>query len=106
MLGVPLIVVDCGAMKGQFLVGATEAVVVSAVFISLMFPVFPFCAKRHLLTTVCSKTLLKLKVILFCVENSSSNKTSFLAVAVGGGEPRVSLKQLALLVSLVVVLVK
>lgn len=79
--------------------------IISTIFVDLVFPMFPFYTGQRLLAAIYSGALLGLGMVLFYMRGSSSGGADFLTMTIKKKRPHMSLGRLTLLIDLIIILI-
>ena len=105
LLNLPLVVISYRTVGKKFLLKTARTMVISTIFVDLIFPMFPFYTGQRLLAALYSGALIGAGMVLFYMRGSSSGGIDFLTMTIKKKKPHLSLGRLTLLIDLVVILI-
>ena len=82
LLNIPLVIISYRAVGKRLLLKSATTMVISSLFLDLVFPLFPMYSGDRLIASVCSGALLGAGMALFYIRGSSSGGIDFLVLAV------------------------
>ena len=89
----------------RFLIKTARTMIISTIFVDLVFPMFPYYTGQRLLAAIYSGALLGLGMVLFYMRGSSSGGADFLTMTIKKKRPHMSLGRLTLLIDLIIILI-
>ena len=104
LLNIPLVVISYRAVGRRLLIKSAVTMVISSLFLDLVFPLFPMYSGDRLIASVCSGAFLGAGMALFYIRGSSSGGIDFLAFAIKKKKPHMTIGVITMLIDLVVIL--
>ena len=104
LLNIPLVIISYRAVGKRLLVKSAVTMVISSLFLDLVFPLFPMYSGDRLIASVCSGAFLGAGMALFYIRGSSSGGIDFLAFAVKKKKPHMTIGVITMLIDLAVIL--
>lgn len=104
LLNIPLVVISYRAVGRRLLVKSAVTMVISSLFLDLVFPLFPMYSGDHLIASVCSGAFLGAGMALFYLRGSSSGGIDFLTFTIKKKKPHMTIGVITMLIDLVVIL--
>ena len=104
LLNIPLVIISYGAVGRQLLIKSAVTMVISSLFLDVIFPMFPVYSGDRLIASVCSGTFLGAGMALFYLRGSSSGGIDFLALTIKKKRPHMTIGVITMLIDLVVIL--
>lgn len=104
LLNIPLVVISYRAVGKHLLLKSAVTMVISSLFLDLVFPFFPMYRGDRLIASVCSGAFLGAGMALFYLRGSSSGGIDFLAFAIKKKKPHMTIGVITMLIDLVVIL--
>lgn len=104
LLNIPLVVISYRAVGRRLLIKSAVTMVISSLFLDLVFPLFPMYSGDRLIASVCSGAFLGAGMALFYIRGSSSGGIDFLAFAIKKKKPYMTIGVITMLIDLVVIL--
>lgn len=104
LLNIPLVIISYRAVGKRLLLKSAATMVISSLFLDLVFPLFPMYSGDRLIASVCSGALLGAGMALFYIRGSSSGGIDFLVLAVKKKKPHMTIGVIAMLIDLAVIL--
>ncbi len=104
LLNIPLVLISYRAVGRRLLVKSAVTMVISSVFLDLVFPLFPMYSGDRLIASVCSGAFLGAGMALFYMRGSSSGGIDFLAFTIKKKKPHMTIGVITMLIDLVVIL--
>ena len=80
ILNIPLVIISYKTVGKRFLIKTARTMIISTIFVDLVFPMFPFYTGQRLLAAIYSGALLGLGMVLFYMRGSSSGGADFLTI--------------------------
>ena len=105
ILNIPLVIISYKTVGKRFLIKTARTMIISTIFVDLVFPMFPFYTGQRLLAAIYSGALLGLGMVLFYMRGSSSGGADFLTMTIKKKRPHMSLGRLTLLIDLIIILI-
>ena len=105
ILNIPLVIISYKTVGKRFLVKTARTMIISTIFVDLVFPMFPYYTGQRLLAAIYSGALLGLGMVLFYMRGSSSGGADFLTMTIKKKRPHMSLGRLTLLIDLIIILI-
>lgn len=104
LLNIPLVVISYRAVGRRLLVKSAVTMVISSLFLDLVFPLFPMYSGDCLIASVCSGAFLGAGMALFYLRGSSSGGIDFLTFTIKKKKPHMTIGVITMLIDLVVIL--
>lgn len=104
LLNIPLVIISYRAVGRQLLIKSAVTMVISSLFLDVIFPMFPVYSGDRLIASVCSGAFLGAGMALFYLRGSSSGGIDFLALTIKKKRPRMTIGVITMLIDLVVIL--
>lgn len=104
LLNIPLVIISYRAVGRQLLIKSAVTMVISSLFLDVIFPMFPVYSGDRLIASVCSGAFLGAGMALFYLRGSSSGGIDFLALTIKKKRPHMTIGVIAMLIDLVVIL--
>lgn len=104
LLNIPLVVISYRAVGRRLLVKSAVTMVISSLFLDLVFPLFPMYSGDRLIASVCSGAFLGAGMALFYLRGSSSGGIDFLTFTIKKKKPHMTIGVITMLIDLVVIL--
>ena len=104
LLNIPLVIIRYRAVGRQLLIKSAVTIVISSLFLDVMFPMFPVYSGDRLIASVCSGAFLGAGMALFYLRGSSSGGMDFLALTIKKKRPHMTIGVITMLIDLVVIL--
>lgn len=104
LLNIPLVIISYRAVGRRLLIKSAVTMVISSLFLDLVFPLFPMYSGDRLIASVCSGAFLGAGMALFYIRGSSSGGIDFLAFAIKKKKPHMTIGVITMLIDLVVIL--
>ena len=104
LLNIPLVIISYGAVGRQLLIKSAVTMVISSLFLDVIFPMFPVYSGDRLIASVCSGAFLGAGMALFYLRGSSSGGIDFLALTIKKKRPHMTIGVITMLIDLVVIL--
>lgn len=104
LLNIPLVIISYRAVGKHLLIKSAVTMVISSLFLDLVFPLFPMYRGDRLIASVCSGAFLGAGMALFYLRGSSSGGIDFLAFAIKKKKPHMTIGVITMLIDLVVIL--
>ena len=104
LLNIPLVIISYRAVGKRLLVKSAVTMVISSLFLDLVFPLFPMYSGDRLIASVCSGAFLGAGMALFYIRGSSSGGIDFLAFAIKKKKPHMTIGVITMLIDLAVIL--
>ena len=105
ILNIPLVIISYKTVGKRFLMKTARTMIISTIFVDLVFPMFPYYTGQRLLAAIYSGALLGLGMVLFYMRGSSSGGADFLTMTIKKKRPHMSLGRLTLLIDLIIILI-
>lgn len=105
ILNIPLVLLSYKFVGKKFLLKSGITMVISTLFLDLIFPLFPMYTGQRLLAAIYSGALIGGGMVLFYMHGSSSGGIDFLTMAIKAKWPYLSLGKITMLIDLVVILI-
>ena len=105
ILNIPLVIISYKTVGKRFLIKTARTMIISTIFVDLVFPMFPYYTGQRLLAAIYSGALLGLGMVLFYMRGSSSGGADFLMMTIKKKRPHMSLGRLTLLIDLIIILI-
>ena len=104
LLNIPLVIISYRAVGKRLLIKSAVTMVISSVFLDLVFPLFPIYSGDRLIAAVCSGALLGAGMALFYIRGSSSGGIDFLALTIKKKKPHMTIGVITMMIDLAVIL--
>ena len=104
LLNIPLVIIRYRAVGRQLLIKSAVTMVISSLFLDVIFPMFPVYSGDRLIASVCSGAFLGAGMALFYLRGSSSGGIDFLALTIKKKRPHMTIGVITMLIDLVVIL--
>ena len=104
ILNIPLVIVSYRAVGKRLLIKSAVTMVISSLFLDLVFPHFPMYAGDRMIAALSSGAFIGAGMELFYIRGSSSGGIDFLALAIKKKKPHITIGVITLLIDLVVIL--
>ena len=104
LLNITLVVISYRAVGRRLLVKSAVTMVISSLFLDLVFPLFPMYSGDRLIASVCSGAFLGAGMALFYLRGSSSGGIDFLTFTIKKKKPHMTIGVITMLIDLVVIL--
>ena len=104
LLNIPLVIISYRAVGRQLLIKSAVTMVISSLFLDVIFPLFPVYSGDRLIASVCSGAFLGAGMALFYLRGSSSGGIDFLALTIKKKRPHMTIGVITMLIDLVVIL--
>lgn len=104
LLNIPLVIISYRAVGRQLLIKSAVTMVISSLFLDVIFPMFPVYSGDRLIASVCSGAFLGAGMALFYLCGSSSGGIDFLALTIKKKRPHMTIGVITMLIDLVVIL--
>ncbi len=82
ILNIPLVIISYKTVGKRFLMKTARTMIISTIFVDLVFPMFPYYTGQRLLAAIYSGALLGLGMVLFYMRGSSSGGADFLTMTI------------------------
>ncbi len=104
LLNIPLVIISYRAVGKRLFIKSAVTMVISSVFLDLVFPLFPIYSGDRLIAAVCSGALLGAGMALFYIRGSSSGGIDFLALTIKKKKPHMTIGVITMMIDLAVIL--
>ncbi len=104
ILNIPLVIISYRAVGKRLLLKSAVTMVISSLFLDLVFPLFPLYAGDRMIAALSSGAFIGAGMALFYIRGSSSGGIDFLALAIKKKRPHITIRVITLLIDLVVIL--
>ena len=104
ILNIPLVIISYRAVGKRLLIKSAVTMVISSLFLDLVFPLFPMYAGDRMIAALSSGAFIGAGMALFYIRGSSSGGIDFLALAIKKKKPHITIGVITLLIDLVVIL--
>lgn len=104
ILNIPLVIISYRAVGKRLLIKSAVTMVISSLFLDLVFPLFPMYAGDRMIAALSSGAFIGAGMALFYIRGSSSGGIDFLALAIKKKKPHITIGMITLLIDLVVIL--
>lgn len=104
LFNIPLVLISYRAVGKRLLIKSAVTMVISSLFLDLIFPHFPMYSGNRMMAAVCSGVFLGAGMALFYIRGSSSGGIDFLALAIKKKKPHMTIGVITLLIDLAVIL--
>lgn len=104
ILNIPLVIISYRAVGKRLLIKSAVTMVISSLFLDLVFPHFPMYAGDRMIAALSSGAFIGAGMALFYIRGSSSGGIDFLALAIKKKKPHITIGVITLLIDLVVIL--
>ncbi|HIX64151.1 MAG TPA: YitT family protein [Candidatus Mediterraneibacter colneyensis] len=104
LFNIPLVVISYKAVGRRLLVRSARTMVVSSLFLDVIFPLIPVYSGSRLMAAMCSGVFMGAGMTLFYLRGSSSGGIDFLALTIKKKKPHMTIGVITLLIDLAVIL--
>lgn len=104
IFNIPLILISYRTVGRRFLIKSAVTMVISSLFLDLVFPLFPMYSGNRMMAAICSGVFLGAGMALFYIRGSSSGGIDFLALTIKKKKPHMTIGVITLLIDLVIIL--
>ena len=104
LFNIPLVVISYKAVGRQLLLKSAKTMVISSLFLDVIFPFIPVYTGSRLMAAICSGVFMGAGMALFYIRGSSSGGIDFLALTIKKKKPHMTIGVITLLIDLVVIL--
>lgn len=104
LLNIPLVVISYKTVGRRLLVRSARTMVVSSLFLDVIFPLIPMYSGSRLMAAMCSGVFMGAGMALFYIRGSSSGGIDFLALTIKKKKPHMTIGVITLLIDLAVIL--
>ena len=101
---IPLVLISYRAVGKRLLIKSAVTMVISSLFLDLIFPLFPMYSGNRMMAAICSGVFLGAGMALFYIRGSSSGGIDFLALTIKKKKPHMTIGVITLLIDLAVIL--
>lgn len=104
LFNIPLVIISYKAVGRQLLIKSAKTMIISSLFLDVIFPYIPMYTGSRLMAAICSGVFLGAGMALFYIRGSSSGGIDFLALTIKKKKPHMTIGIITLLIDLVVIL--
>ena len=104
LFNIPLVVISYKTVGRRLLVRSARTMVVSSLFLDVIFPLIPMYSGSRLMAAMCSGVFMGAGMALFYLRGSSSGGIDFLALTIKKKKPHMTIGVITLLIDLAVIL--
>ena len=104
LFNIPLVAISYKAVGRTLLIKSAKTMVISSLFLDVIFPYIPMYTGSRLMAAICSGVFLGAGMALFYIRGSSSGGIDFLALTIKKKMPHMTMGVITLLIDLVVIL--
>lgn len=104
LFNIPLVAISYKAVGRTLLIKSAKTMVISSLFLDVIFPYIPMYTGSRLMAAICSGVFLGAGMALFYIRGSSSGGIDFLALTIKKKKPHMTIGVITLLIDLVVIL--
>lgn len=104
LFNIPLVVISYKAVGKALLIKSAKTMVISSLFLDVIFPFIPMYTGSRLMAAICSGVFMGAGMALFYIRGSSSGGIDFLALTIKKKKPHMTIGVITLLIDLVVIL--
>ena len=104
LFNIPLVIISYKAVGRQLLLKSAKTMVISSLFLDVIFPYIPMYTGSRLMAALCSGVFMGAGMALFYIRGSSSGGIDFLALTIKKKKPHMTMGVITLLIDLVVIL--
>lgn len=104
LFNIPLVVISYKTVGRRLLVRSARTMVVSSLFLDVIFPLIPMYSGSRLMAAMCSGVFMGAGMALFYIRGSSSGGIDFLALTIKKKKPHMTIGVITLLIDLAVIL--
>ncbi len=104
LFNIPLVAISYKAVGRTLLIKSAKTMVISSLFLDVIFPYIPMYTGSRLMAAICSGVFLGAGMALFYIRGSSSGGIDFLALTIKKKKPHMTMGVITLLIDLVVIL--
>lgn len=104
LFNIPLVAVSYKAVGRQLLIKSAKTMVISSLFLDVIFPFIPMYTGNRLMASICSGVFMGAGMALFYIRGSSSGGIDFLALTIKKKKPHMTIGVITLLIDLIVIL--
>ena len=104
LFNIPLVIISYKAVGRRLLIKSAKTMVISSMFLDVIFPYIPMYAGSRLMAALCSGVFMGAGMALFYLRGSSSGGIDFLALTIKKKKPHMTIGVITLLIDLVVIL--
>lgn len=104
LFNIPLVIISYKAVGRQLLIKSAKTMVISSLFLDVIFPYIPMYSGSRLMAAICSGVFMGAGMAIFYIRGSSSGGIDFLALTIKKKKPHMTMGVITLLIDLVVIL--
>lgn len=104
LFNIPLVLISYKAVGKQLLIKSAKTMVISSLFLDVIFPFVPMYDGNRLMASIYSGVFMGAGMALFYIRGSSSGGIDFLALTIKKKKPHMTIGVITLLIDLVVIL--
>lgn len=105
LFNIPLVVISYRAVGKALLIKSAKTMVISSLFLDVIFPFIPMYTGSRLMAAICSGVFMGAGMALFYIRGSSSGGIDFLTLTIKKKKPHMTIGMITLLIDLVVILI-
>lgn len=104
LLNVPLVLISYRTIGRRLLIKSGVTMVISTLFVDLVFPMFPMYSGNRMMAALCSGVFLGAGMALFYIRGSSSGGIDFLTLTIKKKKPHMTIGVITMIIDLGVIL--
>lgn len=104
LLNIPLIIISYHAVGKRLLIKSGITMVISTLFLDVVFPMFPMYTGSRMMAALCSGVCLGAGMALFYIRGSSSGGIDFLTLTIKKKKPHMTIGVITMAIDLAVIL--
>lgn len=104
LLNIPLILISYKTVGKRLLIKSGVTMVISTLFLDLIFPLFPMYSGNRMMAALCSGVFLGAGMALFYIRGSSSGGIDFLTLTIKKKKPHMTIGVITMIIDLTVIL--
>ncbi len=104
LLNIPLVLISYKTVGKRLLIKSGVTMVISTLFLDLIFPLFPMYSGNRMMAALCSGVFLGAGMALFYIRGSSSGGIDFLTLTIKKKKPHMTIGVITMIIDLTVIL--
>lgn len=104
LLNIPLVMISYKTVGKRLLIKSGVTMVISTLFLDLIFPLFPMYSGNRMMAALCSGVFLGAGMALFYIRGSSSGGIDFLTLTIKKKKPHMTIGVITMIIDLTVIL--
>ena len=104
LLNIPLVLISYKTVGKRLLIKSGVTMVISTLFLDLIFPLFPLYSGNRMMAALCSGVFLGAGMALFYIRGSSSGGIDFLTLTIKKKKPHMTIGVITMIIDLTVIL--